>query len=314
MVSDTPVKLYMAPLQSYTTSFYRKAHAMTFGHMDKYFTPFFDDADTSLNNLNKHLELLPSFNKKLRIVPQLASNSPRFLIDFANEVRSLGYHEINLNMGCPFPMLVKRDKGGGLLAKPELVKQLLESFYSETENMQLSLKIRLGINDIEEGRTIVKLANDYPIEELIIHPRLVTQKYSGDVNWDEFETLCSLSDHRLIANGDINSHADACTIIDRFSSVKGLMLGRGLLMHPALPASILKHKHNNQLMDLHENYFHLITDHYTNWNQAFNYLLTFWHYPLSINQDLKRHLRKLKKHNKPDIYQDWLKQLRILVS
>ncbi|MCG8579205.1 MAG: tRNA-dihydrouridine synthase family protein [Bacteroidales bacterium] len=311
---NTPVKLYMAPLQSYTTSFYRKAHAMTYGHMDKYFSPFFDDADTDLKKLKHHPELCSSLNNKLRVIPQVASNNSEFLISFADEAGKLGYNEINLNMGCPFPMLVKRQKGGGLLAQVDLAKRLLDSFFSNTNEINLSLKIRLGVTNTKEGQAIVKLANEFPVKELIVHPRLVAQKYSGVVNWDEFETISAISIHKLIANGDINSQQDAFKILNRFPNIKGLMLGRGLLSDPGLATSILKERNNQQLFTLHEHYYHLITNYFTNWNQAFNYFLTFWHYPLSSNQNFKRHLRKLKKHNKPKLYHDWLKQLNALVN
>jgi tRNA-dihydrouridine synthase len=302
----------MAPLQSYTTSFYRQAHAMTFGKMDKYFTPFFEDSDTDISTLEKHPELLASLNNNLSVVPQVASNSSEFLLNFSNKVSQLGYTEINLNMGCPFPMLVKRKKGGGLLAQPEMAEQMLDNFFSKTTNIKLSLKIRLGVDDKQQGRTIVELANQFPLEEIIIHPRLVTQKYSGEVNWDEFELLHTLSSHPVVANGDINSPEDAQKITKRFPNSKGLMLGRGLLTNPGLPELIAGKSDNKRLFHLHENYFELLTDYYSNWNQAFNFLQTFWYYPLQTNQELMRHLRKLKKHNKPELYQEWIEQLKTL--
>ena len=309
------MKLYMAPLQSYTTSFYRQAHALTYTKMDKYFTPFFEDADTDIGTLEKHPELLSSLNENLSVVPQVATNSSEFLVNFSKKVSQLGYHEINLNMGCPFPMLVKRKKGGGLLAQPEMTEQLLDNFFSKTTNTKLSLKIRLGVDDTKQGQTIVKLANQFPIKELIIHPRLVTQKYSGEVNWDEFETFSLLSKHPIIANGDINSPEDANYIAKRFPHVKGLMLGRGLLTKPCLPDEIINDsKETNKLFLLHDNYYKLITNYHKDWNQAFNFLHTFWHYPLQASQELKRYLRKLKKHNKPDLYQKWLTQLKYIIE
>ncbi|WP_289054470.1 tRNA-dihydrouridine synthase family protein [Carboxylicivirga marina] len=304
------MKQYMAPLQSYTTSFYRKAHALTYGCMNKYFTPFFEDADVELCTLKAHPELSTAINEDLNIIPQIATNSGDSIVNFATIVKQLGYHEINLNMGCPFPMLVKRNKGGGLLLHPELITQLLNDFYAKTTDIKLSVKMRLGTSSIDQGRDVVQLLNQFPIEELIIHPRLVTQKYSGDVNWGEFQHLCSFSQHTIIANGDINSPNDA-EAIKQLQNIDTIMLGRGLLTQPHLHLLIEDKKETfPSIFSLHHHFFNLITTHFKDWNQAFNHLMSFWHYPLQVNQELKRLLRKLKKHNKPDTYQQWLLQLQ----
>lgn len=306
------MKLYMAPLQSYTTSFYRKAHVATYSKMDKYFTPFFEVDHKSSEIPSGHPELSKALNDSLRVVPQIATNNGSFLADFAKQMKNLGFNEINLNAGCPFPMLVKRQRGGGLLSDPDLMKQMLDEFYEADTGITLSVKMRLGQTEYAEGETITKLLNHYPLKELIIHPRLVTQKYSGEVDWDQFERLQNMSQHALIANGDINTPENAASLTKRFSQIKGLMLGRGLLSNPSLHLQIKEIDTARELIfKLHQYYFNLITSFYNDWNQIFNHLQTFWYYPLQKSLSLKRHYRRLKKHNKPDSYREWLKKLEI---
>ncbi len=299
----------MAPLQSYTTAFYRQAHACTFGHMDKYFTPFFEDK-SGIESLLHEPELSRQLNEGLNCIPQVATNQAKYLIDFAREVQKAGFDEININMGCPFPMLTMRQRGGGILQHPELVKTMLEAFFSENISIKLSVKMRMGTQSIHEGETIVKLLNQFPLEELIIHPRLVSQKYTGQPDWGAFSHLQQLSKHTIIANGDINTSTDAHRLIKQFPDIKGLMLGRGLLSQPQLPALI---KGDIPLpptiFDLHEHYFRSVCNFYPDWQRCFNLLMVFWYYPLQANQALKRAYRKLKKHNKPDSYQIWLNAL-----
>lgn len=309
------MRLYMAPLQSYTTAFYRKAHAITYGKMDKYFTPFFEVENKDLSVIINHSELSEFLNEGLNVVPQVACKDGSFLINFAKSVKDRGFDEINLNAGCPFPMLVKRQKGGGLLSSPDLMKKILDDYFSVSTDVKLSIKMRLGQTNYSEGEVLMQMLNEYPIEELIVHPRLVTQKYSGEVDWLQFEHLRTLSRHQLIANGDINSVNDAENLKKRFPDCIGLMLGRGLLSQPSFHQNIIgNNNHSNQLLELHQHYFELITSHYIDWNQAFNYLITFWHYPLQQSQTLKRHYRRLKKHNKADSYQIWLKELQAIYA
>lgn len=305
------MKFYMAPLQSYTTCFYRLAHAQTYGAMQKYITPFFEDTGKGLNEIKLEPELNAIYNSELNIVPQVACNNGDFLNDFATKVEKMGFSEINLNMGCPFPMLVKRQKGGGLLAHPDMIQHMLDHFFNSNTSLKLSIKMRLGVDSFDEGQQIIKLLNNYPLEEIIIHPRLVIDKYNGHPNWQQFKIAEQNSHHPIVANGDINNEDDFNHLTQHFPHIKSIMLGRGLLTNPNLTNRLQDNQLNNNersIHKLHTNYYRIITNHFKDWNQAFNYLQTFWHYPLNASSDQKRLLRKLKKHNKPELYNQWLKQ------
>ncbi len=305
------MKLYMAPLQSYTTAFYRCAHAITYGYMDKYFTPFFEDTNKEVKELMLQPELSAEFNKGLYCIPQVATNNGLFVTRFARQIQELGFKEMNINMGCPFPMLTKRERGGGILKHPDSIKAMLDDFFKEDLSIKLSVKMRIGFDSPSEGENVIQLLDKYPIKEVIIHPRLVTQKYDGEPDWHVFEQLSKQSQHSIIANGDINTTEDAKQITRLYPFVNGLMLGRGLLSNPSLPNQIQSRTAKPQsIFDLHDNYFSLVTNYFNDWNRSFNHLVIFWHYPLQHEQQLKRHFRKLKKHNKPDTYHNWLTALK----
>ncbi len=301
------MKYYLAPLQSYTTAFYRCAHANTFGQMDKYFTPFFEQKQEKLKKQDLSPELDAHLNSNLNVIPQVATNDGHFLIDFTNKAEALGYKEININMGCPFPMLVKRQKGGGLLAHPELVSSMLDLIYNAHPDSLISVKMRTGLDDPEQGKQIIKLLNNYPLQEIILHPRLVTQKYDGQPDWQMFLRFRELSQHKVVANGDINSTSDLHNLQKTAPEIDTVMLGRGILTKPHLFTQLTEADAPQKYQELHNNYFKLITSYYKDWNRSFNFLQTFWYYPLNTCDLYKRHLRKLKKHNKPELYSLWLK-------
>ncbi len=103
---------------------------------------------------------------------------------------------------------------------------------------ELTVKMRLGFQDAMEGEEVIRILNDYPLKEVIIHGRVGIQKYAGEVDLDAFGYLLSLCRHEVAYNGDIFSPEDFTTVKERFPTVNHFMLGRGALWNPFLPAMI----------------------------------------------------------------------------
>lgn len=308
MSKELPI--YLAPLQSYTTVFYRNAFASVIGGVDKYFTPFFEEGKNDVILPSTSLELDKSLNLGLDVVPQVATNNAEFLIRFATIAIELGYTEINLNMGCPFPMLVKRQKGGGMLGNVHISNEILKAFFKAALPIQLSVKMRSGIMDTQEGLDMIQVLNDYPLSEMIIHPRLVSQKYMGEPDWDAFAKMARTCQHRIIANGDINTLEELSQIKAEFQNLKGVMMGRGILTNPLVLMPDLNNEERLALFKKFHAYFKdELIKHCLDWNQCFSHLCNFWYYPLSGSIIGKRHLRKLKKHNSINKYELWLAEV-----
>ena len=299
-------QIYLAPLQGYTNVFYRKALNEVYSGVAKYYTPFFEEGKGQFTDP----ELIPELDKELNagsyLVPQIATNNIQFLITFSKKIKELGYEELNINMGCPFPMLVKRRKGGGMLTERSLVEQLLVEFFQQDIGLKLSVKIRSGLTELNQGLQMLTVLNQFPLQEIIVHPRLVTQKYNGYPNWDDFETMLKATSIPMVANGDIVCKNDVEVLEKKFPEIKGVMVGRGILSNPG---RILLEKEENtveRFLQFHQVYYDMVQSNTLNWNQAFNYLSDFWFYPLTKTMEGKRYFRKLKKHNHPDLYLDWL--------
>ena len=308
------MKLSLAPIQSYTYVYYRYAHAVTFDSFDKYYTPFFEED----KNRGWKSALLPELNnelnKSINLIPQIATNNPEFLIRSATKFAEFGYQEINLNMGCPFPMLVKRSKGAGLLKKPDLLEEILNSFFKNIQGIKLSVKMRLGVDEPDEWRKTIPILNDFPISDMIVHPRTAKQKYGGDVNWDEFEKIAKECNHPVIGNGDINNIKDFVTLQNRFPHITSWMLGRGSLTNPFLSGTIKGKEYSEEERDklfrkLHETYLKVIMQQFPVWNHAFNYMKSFWYYPLQEIENGRKHYKKLKKYLTKEEYHKWSGEL-----
>jgi len=299
-------QIYLAPLQGYTNVFYRKALNEVYSGVEKYFTPFFEEGKGSFTDPEMIPELDKNLNSGSYLVPQIATNNIRFLIAFSKKIKELGYEELNINMGCPFPMLVKRKRGGGMLADSDSVEQLLVEFFQQDIGLKLSVKIRTGLTEVNQGLEMLAVLNQFPLQEIIVHPRLVTQKYKGHPNWDDFDMMLKATSVPMVANGDIVCKNDMEELSKKYPDIKAVMIGRGILSNPG--SILLENKENtvDRFMQFHQVYYDLVQSNTLNWNQSFNYFSDFWFYPLIKTMEGKRYFRKLKKHNHPDLYQVWL--------
>ena len=99
-----------APLQGYTDAVYRCAHASLFGGVAAYYTPFvrIEKDDFRRKDLR---DIAPENNRGMTVVPQLIASQPDELCRLVDGIAACGYRRIDLNLGCPFPILAKRHKG-----------------------------------------------------------------------------------------------------------------------------------------------------------------------------------------------------------
>ncbi len=230
--------LYLAPLQGYTDVFYRSALQASIGGIDKFFTPFFEFEPNKPFDWPNRWELSATLNQNQYLVPQLVAKDVTELKKGALFFKSHGFNEINLNLGCPFPMLVKRQRGCGALPFSEATAQMLEEFFAENVGVELSIKTRLGLNATSELPALLSRINSLPIKELIIHFRLGIDQYKGDVRWEEMEKIRESTHFKIVANGDITTPQELLNLKQRFPFVNDWMMGRGVLINPLLAREI----------------------------------------------------------------------------
>lgn len=242
------IQIYFAPLQGYTDSIYISCYENHFGKfIKKYFTPFIK-LKNNQNFQEKDLKTILFANKSLKqkIVPQILTNTILEFNSLLSIISNYSYNEINWNLGCPFPMHVKRGLGGGLLAYPEKITHILDSFFTNplSNSISLSIKTRIGIKNPDEIFKILDVFNRYPIKYIIIHPRTVAEQYKGDPHHDIFANCLKISKIPLIYNGNISSNKSLIQLkknIPNLSDLTPLMIGRGILKNPLLPLFINEH-------------------------------------------------------------------------
>lgn len=225
------MEIHFAPLQGYTDSIFRKLHTEIFGGVDKYYTPFIRVERGDFRK--KDIRELPDETELCTIPQIIASTKPEDIEKMVAMLEEKGYKEVNINMGCPFPMIAKHGMGSGLLADKEAVKAMIKVLEAHP-SMQFSLKTRLGYDNENQIFEMTDIINNFPFTEVTMHPRIAKDQYSGDINHPKFAEFAKVCKHPLIYNGDVTTLDDINKISTVYPTLKGIMIGRGLLMNPAL--------------------------------------------------------------------------------
>lgn len=224
------MKFYMAPMESMTGYVFRNAYFKHFNNIDKYFTPFITSTGFSHKEYN---DVIPEHNKGMNVVPQILTNKAEDFLVIAKKLQEFGYDTVNLNLGCPSGTMVAKGRGAGFLAFPEELDRFLDEVFRNCE-LKISIKTRIGMETADEWENILKIYNRYPLEELIIHPRVRRDMYKNAVNMEAFRYALDNSKATVCYNGDIHSGKDYESLMNTFGEVDRVMLGRGIFKNPGL--------------------------------------------------------------------------------
>ena len=240
------IRLSLGPFQGITDAPFRNVFKRHFGGIDKFYTPFFTGIhkEEHAKNLQGE-EIDPHCNDVETLTPQILSTDANEILRFAKQCQQLGYREINLNMGCPFPRVANKKRGSGLLPYPDKVEAMLEGVFEHIGDMKFSVKCRLGYFSPDEIDAIIPIFNRFPLSELIIHPRIGKQLYKGEADVERFKALIPYINVPLVYNGDIFSVNSFEQIQKSVSPINQFMLGRGILANPFLAEQI-----KNNTMDV----------------------------------------------------------------
>lgn len=236
------MKFYLAPLEGVTGYIFRNALEEYFPGTDRYFTPFIVPDQKHALRKRELRDVLPENNQVKELVPQILTSDPVRFVETAKALAEYGYEEVNLNLGCPFGTVVAGGRGAGMLADVEKLDCFLDQIFRDTD-LHISVKTRIGIERPEEGYTLMKIYNQYPISEVIIHPRTRKEYYKGEPHLDVFSELLAMSQHPVCYNGNLFTVRDYEQFRARFPQVERVMIGRGVLADPGLMQRLKSFEH-----------------------------------------------------------------------
>lgn len=255
------MEIYLAPLQGLTDWIFRESFTQHIGKFDKTFTPFVRVQNGDFYRPSQCNDLLPEHNTFQKPIPQFLGNNADSFKRFEELCLEHNYDEVNINMGCPFPMVTGKRMGAGLLAHPVELVKLLEGIFVDTK-LKISIKCRLGLENSTEFVSLIPIFNEFPLEEIILHPRVGKQQYKGEVDMEAFARYAPQLKHSVCYNGDILTVGDVKRIQSLVPQINKVMIGRGMLQNPFLLAEIKNQELTKSQKALMLRNFHLsIIDH-----------------------------------------------------
>lgn len=222
--------LALAPMQDVTdAAFWKLIHR--YGGADVYWTEYFRVHAVSRPE-KWILESIEQNATGRPVIAQMIGNDIPSLIRTAKELQQLPVVAIDLNLGCPAPIVYKKCAGGGLLREPQRIDSILGAL-REAVNIKFTVKTRVGFASPAEFDTLLPIFAKHSIDLLTVHARTVAQMYRLPVHYDLIRQASETMPCPVCANGHVYSAEQALQVLAQ-TKARGLMIGRGVIRSPWL--------------------------------------------------------------------------------
>ncbi len=291
---DKKYEIHFAPLQGLTDGAFRRLHSQIYGGIDYYYTPFvrIEHGDFRRRDLREIAE-----DEMPNTIWQVLPGSGEELLRLCEPLLSSGKRRIDINVGCPFPPIMAHGRGATLLNNPDRLADVLSATHQLPSDTEVSLKMRLGYDDPYQWKEIIDIVNEARLAHVCLHARFAKQQYKGTCDTEAFGDFANECKHPLLYNGDIRTASDAEKITTDFPSLKGIMIGRGLIVDMLLATRLRGQAPStddeiNLFAQMHEALCASLAERYADDRQVVSHMQPFWEY-FYVEADHK--LRKVIK-------------------
>ena len=226
--TDRPA-LFLAPMQDVTNLPFMRVMAQL-GGADVYVTEYFRV------HIHSNLEpyILSSITKNPTgrpIIAQLIGQDASELVRTVNLLKRHPIAGIDLNLGCPAPIVCRKDAGGGLLRNPEKINELLGALRDACNDFPFTVKTRVGFESPDEFDNLLSIFKKHAINLLTIHGRTVKERYQTPVHPEKIRQAVEELPCPVIANGNVVNPPTGLAYLEE-TQAAGLMIGRGAIRNP----------------------------------------------------------------------------------
>lgn len=253
----------LAPMDDVTDSVFRRIVADC-APPDLFFTEFVSvDGLSSAGRdaLWKKLEFTSEKEKPL--IAQVWGLRPENYYKIAKELSGMGFAGIDINMGCPVPVVTKNGACSALIENRPLAKDIIQATI-DGSGLPVSVKTRLGFNEID--LTWHEMLLDMDIAALTVHGRTTKEMSKVPTHWDKIGEVAELRNKiapniKIIGNGDVQSRDQGEDLARQFG-VDGIMIGRGIFKDPFVFSknSPWTDMSASQKIELYQNHIELFKD------------------------------------------------------
>lgn len=174
----------------------------------------------------------------LPVQVQILGGDPERMALTALSAIEAGATAIDINFGCPAPMVNRHDGGAAILQHPLRIRSIVRTIRDAVPHeIPVSAKLRLGWDDINDIDQNARMAAEGGANWITIHGRTRTQNYIPPAYWEPIGRVRKALDTPVIANGEIWTLDDFKRCQDITGSIH-FMIGRGALANPLLSSQI----------------------------------------------------------------------------
>lgn len=230
LLKGTAPILALAPMQEVTDgAFWTLVHQ--YGGADVYWTEYFRVHSSSTPE-TRILDAIVRNTTGRPVIAQMIGNDIPELVRTAKILQQYPVAAIDLNLGCPAPIVYRKCAGGGLLREPDRVDAILGALRDAVQ-IKFTVKTRLGFASTEEFDQLLSIFAKHSLDALTVHARTVAQMYRLPVHYDRIRHAVEVMPCPVIANGHVYSAEQAEQLLDD-TGARGLMIGRGAIRSPWL--------------------------------------------------------------------------------
>lgn len=242
LAGEVPI-LALAPMQGVTDLPFLRLMA-GYGGADVYFTEYFRVYATS--RLNKHILKSLTQNPTGRpVIPQMIGDDIPALVRTARELQQYPVPAVDLNLGCPAPVVYRKGAGGGLLREPKRLDAILGALRDAVQ-VPFTVKTRIGFDSAEVFAELLPIFAKHSLDLLTVHARTVKEMYRSEVHYDFIARAVGALRCPVLANGNVYSAQKAAEVL-KLTGARGLMIGRGAIRNPWLFRQIREHQRGEEV-------------------------------------------------------------------
>ena len=167
------------------------------------------------------------------VIAQMIGNDIAALVRTARELQQHPVAAIDLNLGCPVPIVYRKCAGGGLLRDPERIDRILGAL-RDAITTPFTVKTRIGFDDADIfDDKLLPIFARHSLDLLTVHARTVKEMYRSAPRYDFIARTVAAMPCPVLANGNIYSANKADQVL-ALTGARGLMIGRGVIRNPWL--------------------------------------------------------------------------------
>jgi tRNA-dihydrouridine synthase A len=185
---------------------------------------------------------------------QVGGSDKKELAEVSKIAESMGYDEININLGCPSKKVQKNKFGACLMKEPDLVAECINEMTNSCK-IPVTAKTRIGFDDTEDfdylNKFILKM-KEAGCKTFFLHARKailkgLSPKQNLNIPKLNYEMVYKIkkvnTDLKIIINGGITKIEE---IKNHLKKCDGVMIGRAIYQNPFFLVDIEREIFNNK--------------------------------------------------------------------